>query len=146
MGKFHKEKAEVMKNYLCDIAMFQGYYLDGCIPTKQINAAIRSFAPGLNISTILGFYDTTVLLHHREVEADAVRCRRQCAAGSEACGEGSIPCEGKDTGSEYQKRTGNGYCKDWNIFRCRCFHDCGGEIWSGIQRRLGKAQERSRMD
>ena len=59
MGKFHKEKAEIMKNYLCDIAAFQGYYLEGCIPTKQINAAIRSFAPGLNISTILGFYDTT---------------------------------------------------------------------------------------
>lgn len=51
-----------MRKYLSDIAISTSYYYFDCvIPAKKIEAAIKSFASGLDIATIIGFYDTTVL-------------------------------------------------------------------------------------
>ncbi|MBZ4670765.1 MAG: hypothetical protein JG769_1069 [Oscillospiraceae bacterium] len=62
MGKFHEEKIKIMRKYLSDIAISTSYYYFDCvIPAKKIEAAIKSFASGLDIATIIGFYDTTVL-------------------------------------------------------------------------------------
>jgi hypothetical protein len=61
VGKFHEEKINVMRKYLGDIATNTGYQINGEIPPKKIDAAIKSFASGLDRATILGFYDTTVL-------------------------------------------------------------------------------------
>ncbi len=61
MGKFHDEKINIMRKYLSDIATNTGYHVKGNIPSKKIDAAIKSFASGLDRTTIIGFYDTTVL-------------------------------------------------------------------------------------
>lgn len=50
-----------MKKYLSNIATQTGYYhISGDIPSKKIDAAIKSFASGLDRTTIIGFYDTTI--------------------------------------------------------------------------------------
>ena len=61
MGKFHEEKIKIMRKYLGAIAANTGYYIEGDVPSKKIDAAIHKFASGLDRTTIIGFYDTTVL-------------------------------------------------------------------------------------
>lgn len=60
MGKFHEEKIELIKKYLGDIATNTGYHIKGDIPSKKIDAAINKFASGLDRTTVIAFYDTTV--------------------------------------------------------------------------------------
>lgn len=60
MGEFHEEKIKIMKKYLSSIATNTGYHIKGDMPSKKIDAAIKSFASGLDRTTIIGFYDTTV--------------------------------------------------------------------------------------
>lgn len=61
MGKFHDKKISIMKKYLSGIvATNMEYHVKGDIPSKKIDAAIKSFASGLDKTTIIGFYDTTV--------------------------------------------------------------------------------------
>jgi len=60
VGKFHEEKIKIMKKYLSSIAINTGFYIKTDIPSKKIDAAIKRFASGLDRTTIIGFYDTTV--------------------------------------------------------------------------------------
>lgn len=60
MGHFHEEKIEVMRKYLREIAANTGYHIKGEIPSKKIDAAISKFAAGMDRTSIIGFYDTTV--------------------------------------------------------------------------------------
>ena len=61
MGKFHEEKIEVMRKYLGSIATSSlSYHIKGDIPSKKIDAAISKFASGMDRTTVIGFYDTTV--------------------------------------------------------------------------------------
>lgn len=62
MGKFHEEKIEIMRKYLRFIATSSSnYHIKGDIPSKKIDAAISKFASGMDRTTVIGFYDTTVL-------------------------------------------------------------------------------------
>lgn len=60
MGNFHEEKIEVMRKYLSEIAANTGYHIKGEIPSKKIDAAISKFAVGMDRTSVIGFYDTTV--------------------------------------------------------------------------------------
>ena len=62
MGKYHKEKIEIMKKYLGKIVASESmnYHVKGSIPSKKIDNAIKTFASGLDRNSIIGFYDTTV--------------------------------------------------------------------------------------
>lgn len=61
MGKFHEEKIELMRKYLGKIANGFTYYIKGEIPSKKIDNAIKAFASGIERTSIIGFFDTTVL-------------------------------------------------------------------------------------
>ena len=60
MGKYHEEKTEIMRKYLEKIASGFSCYIEGNIPSKKINNAIKTFASGIERSSIIGFFDTTV--------------------------------------------------------------------------------------
>lgn len=60
MGKHHEEKIEIMRKYLGKIANGFTYHIKGNIPSKKIDAAIKTFASGIDRTTIIGFLDTTV--------------------------------------------------------------------------------------
>lgn len=61
MGRYHKEKIEIMKRYLGKIATgSMKYHIKGSIPSKKIDNAIKTFASGLDRDSIIGFYDTTI--------------------------------------------------------------------------------------
>ncbi|MDO4775460.1 MAG: hypothetical protein Q4A10_06570 [Aerococcaceae bacterium] len=61
MGKFHEEKIEIMRKYLGAISTSSSsYHIEDDIPSKKIDAAISKFASGMDRTTVIGFYDTTV--------------------------------------------------------------------------------------
>ncbi|MCC8049886.1 MAG: hypothetical protein LIP10_04400 [Clostridiales bacterium] len=60
MGTVHEKKIEIMKKYLSRIATCSGYYIKGNIPSKIIDKALTTFALGMDRTTIIGFYDTSV--------------------------------------------------------------------------------------
>lgn len=61
MGKHHEEKIEIMRKYLGNIANCSSYHINGDIPSKKIDNAIKKFASGIDRKSIIGFYDTTVM-------------------------------------------------------------------------------------
>lgn len=61
MGKYHEEKIEIMRKYLGKIANGFTYHIKGEIPSKKIDNAIKTFASGIDRTSIIGFFDTTVL-------------------------------------------------------------------------------------
>ena len=63
MGKNHDEKIEIMRQYLGKIAAGDGfkYHIKGAIPSKKIDNALKKFASGMDRTTIIGFFDTTVM-------------------------------------------------------------------------------------
>ena len=61
MGKYHEEKIEIMRMYLGKIAEGFSYHIKGNIPSKKIDNAIKTFASGIDRTSIIGFFDTTVL-------------------------------------------------------------------------------------
>ena len=61
MGQYHDEKIKVMRTYLGRISTFSSYHVQGDIPSKKIDNAIKKFATGLDRTTIIGLYDTTVV-------------------------------------------------------------------------------------
>lgn len=61
MGKYHEEKIEIMRKFLGKIANGFNYHIKGDIPSKKIDNAIKKFASGIERTSIIGFYDTTVL-------------------------------------------------------------------------------------
>lgn len=62
MGKYHEEKIEIMRKYLGKMGV-EGmpYHIEGTIPSKKIDNAIKTFASGIDRDSIIGFYDTTLL-------------------------------------------------------------------------------------
>lgn len=61
MGRHHEEKIEIMRKYLGNIANGFTYHIEGDIPSKKINNAIKKFASGIDRTSIIGFFDTTVM-------------------------------------------------------------------------------------
>lgn len=61
MGRYHEEKIEIMRKYLGKIANGFSYHVGGDIPSKKIDNALKSFASGMDRTTIIGFFDTTVM-------------------------------------------------------------------------------------
>lgn len=60
MENYHEEKIELMRKYLQRISTGFSYHVKGDIPSKKINNAIQTFASGIDRSSIIGFYDTTI--------------------------------------------------------------------------------------
>ena len=56
----HEKKIELMRKYALDINTSFSFHVKGEIPSKIIDNAIRKFAFGLDRTTIIGFYDTTI--------------------------------------------------------------------------------------
>lgn len=61
MGKYHEEKIEIMRQYLGKITNGFSYHINGNIPSKKIDNALKKFALGMDKTTIIGFFDTTVM-------------------------------------------------------------------------------------
>lgn len=61
MGKYREEKIEIMRKYLGKIANGFTYHIKGDIPSRKVDAAIKKFAAGMDRTTIIGFFDTTVM-------------------------------------------------------------------------------------
>lgn len=61
MGNFHTEKVAIMRRHLGNIANVFSYHIGEEIPNKKIDNAARTFAAGIDRTTIIGFYDTTIL-------------------------------------------------------------------------------------
>ena len=56
----HEEKIKLMRKYASEIQTNFTFYIQGDIPSKKINNAVKKFAQGLDTSTVIGFYDTTI--------------------------------------------------------------------------------------
>lgn len=61
MGRHHEEKIEIMRKYLGNIANGFAYHIEGDIPGKKIDNAIKKFASGMDRTSVIGFFDTTVM-------------------------------------------------------------------------------------
>jgi hypothetical protein len=61
LDKLHDEKVEIMRTYLGKIATGFSYHIRGDIPNKKIDNALKKFASGMDRTTIIGFYDTTIM-------------------------------------------------------------------------------------
>lgn len=62
MGKYHEEKIKIMRKYLGKIVTGSfSYHIKGDIPSKKIDNALKKFAQGMDRTTIIGFYDTTLM-------------------------------------------------------------------------------------
>lgn len=56
----HEEKINLLKKYYNKIKINNSFYIAGEIPYSKLDNALKSFAPGLDIPEILGFYDITM--------------------------------------------------------------------------------------
>lgn len=55
-----KALIELMRKYACEIRTSFEFHIKGEIPSKKVDNALKSFANGLDRTTIIGFYDMTV--------------------------------------------------------------------------------------
>lgn len=55
-----QELIELMQKYGNQISTSFEFHIKGSIPSKKIDRALKSFANGLDRTTIIGFYDTTI--------------------------------------------------------------------------------------
>lgn len=60
MGKYHDEKIDLISQFLGNIATFSSYYIGKDIPEEKINQAINYFALGLDIDSVIAYYDTSI--------------------------------------------------------------------------------------
>lgn len=56
----HQEKIELLKKYYTKIQTISGFQIGNDISRKKLDNAKKKFASGLDESTVIGFYDTTV--------------------------------------------------------------------------------------
>lgn len=56
----HQEKIELMRKYANRIRTSFAFHIKGEIPSKKIDNAIKKYANGLDRTTIIGLYDTTL--------------------------------------------------------------------------------------
>jgi len=59
MGK-SEDKIEIMRKYLSKMSNGFAYHITGDIPSKKMDHAIKKFANGLDKTTVIGFYDTSL--------------------------------------------------------------------------------------
>lgn len=57
----HEIKIKILEKYYKEIQTEYSFFIEGTIPEKRINNAIKKFAPGLDKTSILGLYDTTMI-------------------------------------------------------------------------------------
>ena len=55
-----EEMIALMRKYSPKIKTSFEFHIKGDIPSKKIDHALKAFASGLDRTTIIGFYDTTV--------------------------------------------------------------------------------------
>lgn len=60
MGE-HEDKVEILGKYLSAMTTAYNYHLGKNVPGKKLDNAEKSFAQGLDMEKVLGFYDVTVL-------------------------------------------------------------------------------------
>ncbi|MGP1406316.1 hypothetical protein [Filifactor alocis] len=60
MGQ-HEDKIEIIRKYLFKMTVGFECHIQGDIPSKKIDNAIKKFANGLDRTTVIGFYDTSVM-------------------------------------------------------------------------------------
>lgn len=56
----HEKKIEIMRKYYHEIKTSSDFFIKGEIPTKRVDNALKKFAFGMDRTTMIGFYDTTV--------------------------------------------------------------------------------------
>ena len=61
MDKHHEEKVRIMRKYFGKIVNGFTYHIAGEIPGKKIDNAKKTFASGMDETSILGFFDTTIM-------------------------------------------------------------------------------------
>ena len=59
MDEFN-EKLKILKKYYKSMEGLYHFYIKGDIPSGKLNNAIKKFASGVDRSTILGFFDSTL--------------------------------------------------------------------------------------
>ena len=56
----HEKKIELMRKYYLDIRTSYDFFVKGDIPSKRVDNALRKFASGMDRTSMIGFYDTTI--------------------------------------------------------------------------------------
>lgn len=56
----HEKKVELLRKYHRDIAENTGFSIKGDIPIRSVDNALKKFASGMDRTTMIGFYDTTI--------------------------------------------------------------------------------------
>ena len=56
----HEQKIELMRKYASNIATVSGFFVKGSIPIKRMDNALKTFAIGMDRTTVIGFYDTSL--------------------------------------------------------------------------------------
>ena len=62
----HEKKIEIMRKYYKGIEAISEFFIDGEIPSKRIDNALKKFASGMDRTTIIGFFDTTIMENGKE--------------------------------------------------------------------------------
>lgn len=57
----HEKKIEIMHKYYKEIKTSYDFFIKGEIPSARVDNALKKFASGMDRTTMIGFYDTTVL-------------------------------------------------------------------------------------
>lgn len=57
----HEKKIEIMRKYYKEIKTSFDFFIKGDIPIKRVDNALKKFASGMDRTTMIGFYDTTVM-------------------------------------------------------------------------------------
>lgn len=60
MDKYHDEKIDLISQFLGNIATLSSYYIGKNIPEEKINQAINYFALGLDIDSVIAYYDASI--------------------------------------------------------------------------------------
>lgn len=60
MDKYHDEKIDLISQFSEKIATFSSYYIGKNIPKEKINQAINFFALGLDIDSVIAYYDASI--------------------------------------------------------------------------------------
>lgn len=56
----HEKKVELLRKYHRNIAENTGFSIKGDIPIRSVDNALKKFASGMDRTTMIGFYDTTI--------------------------------------------------------------------------------------
>ena len=57
----HEKKIEIMRKYYKEIEAVSEFFIKGEIPSKRIDNALKKFASGMDRTTIIGFFDTSLV-------------------------------------------------------------------------------------